>query len=236
MNGEWSNNWREIYLGAAYDAMRVLNEGNESFFMHIKPLAGYTGIVYGPALTTYGETVKCRETNDWAPMTFTKFAPPYEDFDKIRYDIYDPKYFTEHPIVCLEARDRWCAHSGDITSMIYQKLGAVGFVTDGNIRDTEKINKLGFPCFAKNSNAIDAINYWAIVKFNCPITVDGVTVHPGDIIIGAADGVVRVPMAKRWQFEEQLAKILEKENSVREIIRKSDNPNIKQLAKRFGRW
>lgn len=222
----------ELYLGAIYDAMRLLGYRAEEYYINIKPLAGYAGtndqgLIYGPAVTTFGEKTSKKQD--------------YDELDRIRLDLYKKEFFVDRPIVVLQANDTYCAHSGDITSQIYQTLGAVGFVTDGCFRDAEKIDQLGFPCFANDINPIDAINYWALTKFQIPVTIEGVLIHPGDILFGSREGIIRVPRVELTQFQTELGNVLEKEDKARGFIEKLKQSNnmtqeLNNFVDEFGRW
>ena len=94
-----------------------------------------------------------------------------------------------------------CAIIGDIMASLAEKRGVAGFVICGAIRDAAEIRARRFPVYAcgvthrgpyKNGPG----------EINVPIALDGMVVHPGDIIVGDADGVVAVPLA---HAEEVLA-------------------------------
>ena len=83
---------------------------------------------------------------------------------------------------------------GDIMSSLAEKRGVAGFVIYGAIRDSAEIRARRFPVYAcgvthrgpyKNGPG----------EINAPIALGGMVVHPGDIIVGDADGVVAVPLA-----------------------------------------
>jgi 4-hydroxy-4-methyl-2-oxoglutarate aldolase len=216
-----------VYLGIVYDAMRLLGYRTEQYYFNIKPQAGYSSLVEGPAFTTAGRVVG-REEN-------------YEELDKIRYEIYTKKYFVNSPIVVLQANDQYCAHSGDITSQIYQALGAVGFVTDGNVRDKDLIDGLKFPTFCEGINPIDAIDYWSLTEYDIPVQIKGVDIHVGDYLYASSDGVIRVQQRDLPKFREKLVELLEKENSARELIESikaqdSFTNSCEDFVETHGRW
>jgi RraA family protein len=83
---------------------------------------------------------------------------------------------------------------GDIMSSYAEKRGVAGFVIYGAIRDSAEIGLRRFPVYAcgvthrgpyKNGPG----------EINTPIALGGMVVHPGDIVVGDADGVVAVPLA-----------------------------------------
>jgi regulator of RNase E activity RraA len=82
---------------------------------------------------------------------------------------------------------------GDIKFLRLKQLAIGGLVTDGSVRDTDEIIQYGFPCFAASTTARQgpaAMQPW---ECNGVISVSGVTVRPGDVIVGDQDGVVVVP-------------------------------------------
>jgi regulator of RNase E activity RraA len=91
--------------------------------------------------------------------------------------------------------DLTSALMGTIMMTACKHLGIAGVVVDGAVRDTLEIDEMDFPVFAAGFNPNGPTK-------NCPgrighpVTVGGVTVHPGDFIIGDADGVVVVEREK----------------------------------------
>jgi len=83
---------------------------------------------------------------------------------------------------------------GEIMTSIAQSRGAAGMVIDGAIRDARAISQSDFPCFARA--AIHRGPYKnGPGELNVPVTVGGMIVHPGDIVVGDEDGVVAFPAA-----------------------------------------
>jgi RraA family protein len=78
---------------------------------------------------------------------------------------------------------------GEIMSAIARSRGAAGVVIDGAIRDVGIINADSFPVFAKA-----AIHRGPFKngpgEIGVPVSVGGMLVNPGDIVVGDADGVV----------------------------------------------
>jgi len=72
------------------------------------------------------------------------------------------------------------------------KCGAVAIVTDGLLRDADELDALGLPIFAVgfHPNGPSKIGAGEIGQ---PITLEGVIIEPGDVILGDRDGVVVVP-------------------------------------------
>jgi RraA family protein len=81
---------------------------------------------------------------------------------------------------------------GEIIVAIAASRGAAGIVVDGAIRDVSSIAAGDFPVFAR------AVTHRGPYKngpgrINVPVTIGGMVVNPGDIVVGDADGVVAFP-------------------------------------------
>jgi 4-hydroxy-4-methyl-2-oxoglutarate aldolase len=81
---------------------------------------------------------------------------------------------------------------GDVLTCAAQERGLAGLVIDGAVRDSRDIIASGFPVFTRGLS-IKGTTKVVPGRVNVPVRVGGVTVEPGDVIIGDADGLVRVP-------------------------------------------
>jgi RraA family protein len=92
---------------------------------------------------------------------------------------------------------------GDLTSALMGEimcqqavaLGVAGVVIDGAVRDSEAIRELGFPMFAAGLNPNGPTKN-VPGRLNHPISLAGVTVNPGDLVVGDADGVTVIERDK----------------------------------------
>jgi 4-hydroxy-4-methyl-2-oxoglutarate aldolase len=98
--------------------------------------------------------------------------------------------------VIIAATDEFMATAitGDLLLGMLRNLGAVGFVTDGAVRDLVGIEDMGLPCFAAGVTPNSPVRNGP-GTINLPITCGGVAIGPGDIVVGDIDGVVIVPYA-----------------------------------------
>jgi regulator of RNase E activity RraA len=94
--------------------------------------------------------------------------------------------------ICTGASPRY-ALWGELMSTRAMKLGAAGAVVDGYARDTKGILDLKFPTFCYGSYAQDQGPRGKVIDFRLPVEIQGVSVRPGDIVIGDLDGVCIVP-------------------------------------------
>jgi regulator of RNase E activity RraA len=91
--------------------------------------------------------------------------------------------------------DLTAALMGTIMMTACKTLGLAGVVIDGAARDSLEIIEMGYPVFAAGTNPNGPTKNIG-GRIGHPVTVGGVTVHPGDFIAGDNDGVVVVERDK----------------------------------------
>jgi len=135
------------------------------------------------------------------------FAKPVEAIDQAR----------EGDVIVIEAGGVGPALWGELAtySAVNQKIA--GVVIDGAIRDTPDIRKLGFAAFARliMPNAGEPRGFGEI---GVPVKIAGVSVRPGDWVLGDDDGVCVVPREKAAEYANRAQGVLEQENRVRQEI------------------
>lgn len=99
---------------------------------------------------------------------------------------------------------------GGLMARASQARGIAGLVIDGAIRDCDEIAEIGFPCFARGATPRGPHKGFGGV-IDGPISCGGVPVQPGDLILGDADGITVVPLARAEEILAASQAILEKE-------------------------
>ena len=84
-----------------------------------------------------------------------------------------------------------CALMGELMCAHAQKAGLAGVVIDGAVRDVDALRKGALPVYACAANANGPTRTQG-GRIGYPVSVGGVTVEPGDLIVGDDDGVVVV--------------------------------------------
>ena len=108
---------------------------------------------------------------------------------------------------------------GEIMSTLAASRKLAGMVIDGPIRDVDSIRKNKFPVFARS------ISHRGPYKegpgeINVTVSIDGMVVHPGDIIVGDHDGLFAI----RPEGADALAKLVE-------AVEKKEKNILAQIAK-----
>lgn len=124
----------------------------------------------------------------FAPELTTDPERPYDD----AMDFIDGTAPGEL-IVMATDNSNTSAFWGELFSAAALGRGAVGLVTDGNIRDSDKISALGFPVFSRSRRPIDFRGRMRIVESHVPVELGGVTISPSDLVVADDDGVVVIP-------------------------------------------
>jgi len=90
--------------------------------------------------------------------------------------------------------DTTCALFGELMSTQAESAGLAGLVVDAASRDTDTLSAGRLPVFSIGTNPCGPTKGLA-GKLNIPVSVGGVSVQPGDLIVGDVDGVVVIPRA-----------------------------------------
>jgi len=85
---------------------------------------------------------------------------------------------------------------GSNNIMLWKTRGAVGVVTSGGARDTDEIIKEKIPLYFRGPGRGIRPGRNEVESVNRPVTVGGVLVRPGDVVVADGDGVVVVPRAQ----------------------------------------
>ncbi|MGY3555502.1 RraA family protein [Williamsia sp. R60] len=99
---------------------------------------------------------------------------------------------------------------GEMIAIKAKARGLAGFVIDGAARDIDELEHLGVPVFARAVTPAGPHKNGPHSQ-QCPIAVGGVSVQPGDAVIGDRDGVTIIPAYALHATIEAAATIKAKE-------------------------
>jgi len=93
---------------------------------------------------------------------------------------------------------------GDLVSMKAKHRGIAGFIVDGLIRDLPGILEVeNFPVFARGITPIGPLHRGP-GEINYPVSVGGIVVHAGDLVVADMNGVVVIPREDAPELLERL--------------------------------
>ncbi len=168
----------------------------------------------------------------YVPTQKPALPAPGEDFSKWEgnfYNSYSHEAFTQllrpgSAIIIDDVEDRDIGSIGSNNILGWYRLGAVGVVTDAGARDTDEVGLEGVPLYLRKKGRGIRPGRNEIESVNRPVSIGGVLVCPGDVVVADGDGVVVVPRT----VAEQVAKY------ANEILIK-DKAGRKSLYERLGR-
>lgn len=104
------------------------------------------------------------------------------------------------------------AYFGEVQTNIHRRLGCVGVITNGHVRDLDEVHALGFQYFARGVCVSHACVH--LVDFGSPVDVGGMTVCSGDLIHADKHGVLIVPTNIARQIPEAAEKVTRREQRI----------------------
>lgn len=124
---------------------------------------------------------------------------------------------------------------GELMIAWAQLRGIAGFIIDGAIRDAGEIRKMTIPVYAAGVTPAGPYKDGP-GSINIPIACGGVTVHPGDILVGDEDGVVVISPQDAPSILEKARQKMESEAKDMEAIKKGiwDRTWVDQILREKG--
>jgi regulator of RNase E activity RraA len=153
-----------------------------TFLQNVHPLNPAAGAMVGTAYTL-------------------RYIPAREDLDAI--EAFDDR---SHPqrvaveecpagqVLVMDSRgDASAASAGNILLTRLMRRGVAGVVTDGGFRDSPEIARMPLPAYHQRPSAPTNLIRHHAIDIGLPIACGGVSVYPGDVMVGDAEGVVCIP-------------------------------------------
>ena len=106
---------------------------------------------------------------------------------------------------------------GEVQTNIHRALGCLGVVTDGSVRDIDQMAK-GF--FVLAGSIMPSHVHADLADFDCPVTVAGMLVAPGDIIHADRHGAVVIPAEVATKIVDAADLLVRREKVILDACRK----------------
>ncbi len=111
-----------------------------------------------------------------------------------------------------------CTVWGDILTATAHNRGIAGTVIEGVCRDTIRALSLGYSIYSRGRFMRTGKDRVEVAEVEGPVTIGGVKVLPGDIIVGDSDGVVAIPQDCEQEVLEIAEMIEEREESILQAV------------------
>jgi regulator of RNase E activity RraA len=139
------------------------------------------------------------------------------------YGELSPEPFAEHlrpgSVVVIDAgEDNDTGSIGSNNILSWTLRGAVGVVTSGGARDTDEIIKQQNPLYLRRLGRGIRPGRNEVESVNRPVTIGGVLVRPGDVVVADGDGVIVVPREKAAEVARLAHVVLENDKSGRRSL------------------
>jgi regulator of RNase E activity RraA len=120
-------------------------------------------------------------------------------------------------------------HFGDGMANLAKRVGCIGLVTDGGVRDVETVHEMGFQMFAVGT--VPAHGNFGLDETQVPVEVSGVLVNPGDVVHADVNGVVVFPVELADYVISEAQKVTERESAQFDWVL-SDDFSVEKLRNR----
>ena len=213
---------RELFTAVVGDIMDKLGLYHQFMPPQIRPLASNM-VLIGRAMTVLEADVFGEQTvSSSNPVMAKSFGLMLEALDDLK---------PNEAYVCAGASPTY-ALWGELMSTRAMKLGAVGAVVDGYVRDTDSIISLQFPTFGYGSFAQDQGPRGKVIDFRVPLEVAGTRVNPGDVVFGDRDGVCVVPQDAEVEIFSRAVEKARGETLVKKSI--EEGMSATEAFKKYG--
>lgn len=209
---------REFDSATLFNAVgRLLGAPTEDYTdHHIRCLLPELGAVIGYAVT--------------AEVTTNDPDSPALDWD----EYYEFLEKTPGPLIAVlkdvDSRPGRGASFGDGMATLHQRLGVVGAMVEGTVRDLAGIRRVGLPIFAWGT--VPGHGAFHLTRINTPVTVGQLRVRPGDLLLADLDGGVRIPVEHAQEILRLASQIRAEESEIFARYRSPEFTVKKRRAKR----
>lgn len=203
-----------LYAGIICDVLDQMGYRDQALSNNIHGLKADTKL-FGPAFTAIGTEV---------------YSMPE---DPLTAQCRTVDMLQEGEIYTLVIRGNYnCAVFGELFATgILGRKGA-GVLIDGYARDLKALNEMNFPLFYRGVSPLTSKGRCEINECQIPITIDGITINPGDYIFADIDGTVVIPKDIAAEVIDKAMETILKEDMVRERLQ--SGMTMQQAYKEIG--
>ena len=137
--------------------------------------------------------------------------------------------------------DTRSAVSGDVTTLRFLVRGGAGMIIDGGMRDVPELAGMPFQVYLRRGQASSVRPNLMSVDYQVPVRIGGVTVVPGDILLGERHGILVIPAALAEEVVDAALEKADFEDYQRELLLQGRSiygvyPPDEETKKGFEEW
>lgn len=174
-----------------------------TFMFGPKPLNSSSVKFAGPAFTV--RTIPVRE--DWVEAQATGSRPNLQAQSVAQIQA------GQVLAVAMDGETR-TAFMGDIMATHLMVKGVAGVVLDGGVSDAAAIASIPLPLFCSGNAATPVTSHRFVIDLNVPVGIAGVSVMPGDVLMGDGNGIVAIPA----EIVDEIATAAEEREQLEEFV------------------
>ena len=152
------------------------------------------------------------ENDEAVPPVESSVGEGFMKWEGHFYNAYSPETFKEvlfkGAVLVRDDVGRENSGIGSNNIMSWVDAGMVGVVTDGGVRDIDEIEIEKVPTYFRTNGRGVRPGRSELESVNMPVSIGGVTVFPGDVVVADGDGVVVVPRNVAVQVAEAAHHVL----------------------------
>lgn len=167
-----------------------------------------------------------------------KLGPPLETISKRHLGVAAIDAAKAGDIIVLENPHVDVSGWGGLLSLAAKRKGIAGVIVDGGCRDIDEAYELGLPVFARAAVPVTARGRIAEHSHGDPVTIGGVGVAMGDLVVADGSGVAFIPASQASAVLDVAEAIFAREQLMAAAINRDEpladvlGTNYEQMLKR----
>ncbi len=220
IESEWYTEAEDLELLKLYEGLRVADVSDGMDMVGL-PNVGLVDHTIHPSWVDYSDMSHIIRgialTVRYVPTQKPDRPEPGEDFSAWEGNFYGsysseafvPLIHKGTVIVIDDVEDKDIGSIGSNNILGWKSQGAVGVVTDASSRDTDEVGLERVPLYLRKKGRGIRPGRNELESVNRPVSIGGVLVCPGDVVVADGDGVVIVPRKVAVKVAEYAQGVLE---------------------------
>ena len=225
----WYTEAEDLALLELYEGLRVADV-SDGMDMAGLPNTGLVDPAIHPSWVDYEDLSHIFRgialTVRYVPTQRSDRPVPGEDFRQWEGDFYGnysseafvPLIHQGVVIVIDDVEEKDIGSIGSNNILGWKDRGAVGVVTDASSRDTDEVALEKVPLYLREKGRGIRPGRNELESVNRPVSIGGVLVCPGDVVVADGDGVIVVPRKVAVEVAEYAQKVLEGDKAGRRSL------------------